>query len=87
MSQTIIGVNVHQLPQTFDRVLASALRANPHVLVVVARVLSDENMRDIARTHGRRQGKHRAAQYYGAGRDAVAPSATSLRSRKRAIFW
>lgn len=51
MSQKIVGVDVHQVQESFDHILASALRADAHVLVVVARVLSDENMKAIARAH------------------------------------
>lgn len=51
MNQRIVGVDIHQVQESFDDVLASSLRANPDMLIVVARVLSDANMQSIARAH------------------------------------
>lgn len=51
MNSKIVGVDVHQVQESFDHVLSSVLCADANALVMVARVLSDENLRTIARAH------------------------------------
>ena len=51
MSKRIIGVDAHQVKDSFDHILATAVRADPDLLVVVPRVLNEQNMKDIAYAH------------------------------------